>query len=74
MTIEIHNPELESILQQQLKAGNFASLEDMLLEIFRGAQLPADEQGKAKALEAAAQPSLYPCHRDAHARIHKTSL
>ena len=29
MTIEIHNPELESILQQQLKAGNFASVEDM---------------------------------------------
>ena len=54
MTIEIHNPELESILQQQLKAGNFASIEDMLLQTFRGAQLPGDEQRKAKALEAAA--------------------
>ena len=29
MTIEIHNPELESILQQQLKAGNFANVEDI---------------------------------------------
>jgi hypothetical protein len=54
-TIEIHNPELESILQQQLKAGNFAGLEDMLLPIFRGAQFPADEQRKAKAFEAAAR-------------------
>ena len=55
MTIEIHNPELESILQQQLKAGNFASVEDLLLRTFRGAQLAADEQWKAKALEAAAR-------------------
>lgn len=55
MIIEIHNPELESILDQQLKAGNFASVEDMLLQTFRGAQLPADEQRKAKALEAAAR-------------------
>ena len=54
MTIEIHNPELESILQEQLKAGNFASVEDMLLQTFRGSQFPADEQRKAKALEAAA--------------------
>ena len=29
MTIEIHNPELESILDQRLKTGNFASI-DML--------------------------------------------
>jgi hypothetical protein len=43
MTIEIHNPELESMLQQQLKAGNFASVEDMLLQTFRAAPLPAAE-------------------------------
>ena len=30
MTIEIHNPELESILEQRLRAGNFASVEEML--------------------------------------------
>ena len=35
MTIEIHNPELEVILQQRLKAGNFANVEDMLLETLR---------------------------------------
>jgi hypothetical protein len=55
MTIEIHNPELESILQQQLKAGNFVNIEDLLLQTFRGAQFPDDEQKKAKALEAAAR-------------------
>ena len=55
MTIEIHNPELESLLQEQLKAGNFASVEDMLLQTFRGTQALTDEQRKAKALEAAAR-------------------
>jgi hypothetical protein len=55
MTIEIHNPELESILHNQLKAGDFASLEDMLLQTFRGADLPDDGQQKEKALEAAAR-------------------
>ena len=56
MTIEIHNPELESILHQRLKAGNFASFEDLLLETFRDAQCPGDDEGrKAKALEAAAR-------------------
>jgi len=37
MTIEIHNPELENLLQQRIRAGNFSSVEDMLLETFRGA-------------------------------------
>ena len=55
MTIEIHNPELESILQQQLKAGNFASVEDMLLQAFRSVQTPGDGQREARALDAAAR-------------------
>ena len=53
MTIKIHNPELESILQAQLKSGNFESVEDMLLQTFRCAQLAGDEHRKEKALEAA---------------------
>ena len=56
MTIEIHNPELESILQQRLRAGNFSSVEEMLLDTFKEAQLPAsalDEDRKARALQAA---------------------
>ncbi len=56
MTIEIHNAELESILQQRLKSGNFASVEDLLLETLRETQpsaAPTATEKKAKALEAA---------------------
>jgi len=59
MTIEIRNAELEVLLQRRLKAGNFANVEDMLLQTFRDAQRPlcdsVDEERKAKALEAAAR-------------------
>ena len=41
MTIEIHNPELEIILQQRLKDGNFANVEDMLLQTLRSAPEPS---------------------------------
>ena len=40
MTSEIHNPELEVILQQRLKDGNFANVEEMLLETFASVPLP----------------------------------
>jgi len=56
MTIEIHNPELEFIIQQELEAGHFASVEDMLLQAFRTVRhQPAEEQLAVKALEAAAR-------------------
>jgi len=59
MTIEIRNAELEVLLKQRLKAGNFANVEDMLLHTFRRAQRPlgdaVDDEWKAKALEAAAR-------------------
>ena len=60
MTIEIHNPELESIIQQRLRAGNFASVEDMLLNTFKEPQVAEtaaaeamDSDQTAKALAAA---------------------
>ena len=55
MTIEIHNPELESLLQQRIRAGNFSSVEDMLLETFRGAHsdAPTEDEKKRRALAAA---------------------
>jgi hypothetical protein len=58
MTIEIHNPELEAILQQRLAAGNFASVEDMLLETLRTTQQPANgrqEELRDRARNAAAR-------------------
>ena len=56
MTIEIHNAELETLLQQHLKAGHFASVEDMLLKTFKATQPASDEEErKAKAREAASR-------------------
>jgi len=59
MTIEISNVELEALLKQRLKAGNFTNVEDMLLHTFRDAHRPlrdaSDEGRKAKAEEAAAR-------------------
>ncbi len=53
MTIEIHNPELESLLQRRLKAGNFDNLEEMLLETLRDDPPLTGEALKVNALEAA---------------------
>lgn len=53
MTIEIHNPELERLLQQRIKAGNFANVEEMLLDTLR-----REEEHTAAAEELPA-PSLY---------------
>jgi hypothetical protein len=53
MTIEIHNPELEQLLQQRIKAGNFANVEEMLLDTLR-----REEEHTATAEELPAQ-SLY---------------
>ena len=44
LAIEIRNPELESILEQRLKAGKFESIEDMLLQTFRAPQTRYEEQ------------------------------
>lgn len=55
MTIEIHNPELENILQQRLRAGNFSSVEEMLLNAFKEARASGagESTQKGKALAAA---------------------
>lgn len=51
MTIEIHNPELESILQQQLKAGNFASVEVCSCKLFAARSSPPMNSGRPKPLK-----------------------
>jgi len=56
MTIEIQNPELESILRNRLRTGNFTNIEEMLLDIFRAVKpLSQEDEGGAIALEAAAR-------------------
>lgn len=42
MTIEIHEPELEAILQQKMASGRFASMEDVLLHALRPSGLSAE--------------------------------
>ena len=48
MIIQIHNPELESLLQQRTREGNFASVESMLLEALR-----ARDDGRSATLGTA---------------------
>lgn len=53
MTIEIHNPELERLLQQRIEAGNFADVEEMLLYALRQEEdVPAAKQPCGKSLVA----------------------
>jgi hypothetical protein len=47
MTIEIHNPELESLLQQRINAGD--DVEEMLLHALRGA--PVQEKRATTLVE-----------------------
>lgn len=54
MTIEIHNPELEALLQQRLKAGNFASVEALLMDTFKGAQQADNTSEDARMMRAQA--------------------
>ena len=55
MTIEIDNPELEKLIEQRIRAGNFSSVEDMLLQTFNGTlgDNPADENARRRAQAAA---------------------
>ena len=57
MTIEIQNPELEALLQQRLKAGNFASVEALLMDTFKGGQFfaGAAEDVRRRRAQAAAE-------------------
>jgi hypothetical protein len=48
MTIEIHNPELETLLEQRIRAGNFANIEEMLLHTLqREGEKPVDPEKRA---------------------------
>ena len=42
MTIEIHRPELEALIQERMKSGAFQSVEDVLMQALKSA-LPATE-------------------------------
>jgi hypothetical protein len=41
MTIEIHQPEIEALIQQRLQSGAFHDVEDVLLHALRTSEPPA---------------------------------
>jgi hypothetical protein len=47
MTIEIHQPEIEALIEQRMASGAFQDVEEMLLYALKSAPVPsADEQLK----------------------------
>jgi Arc/MetJ-type ribon-helix-helix transcriptional regulator len=64
MTIEIHKPELEALIQERMKSGGFQSVDDVLMEALKSAP-PTTEQSRQAAthtgadLVAAMQASPY---------------
>ena len=64
MTIEIHRPELEALIQERMKSGVFQSVEDVLMQALKSAP-PATELSREAAthtgadLVAAMQASPY---------------
>jgi hypothetical protein len=40
MTIEIHQPELEALIEERMRTGAFASVEDVLLHALKAAPKP----------------------------------
>jgi hypothetical protein len=51
MTIEIHQPEIETLIAQQIASGRFQDVEDVLLHALRSAPWPnaATEPGLVRA-------------------------
>jgi hypothetical protein len=64
MTIEIHRPELEALIQERMKSGVFQSVEDVLMQALKSAPQAAELSGEAAMhtgadLVAAMQASPY---------------
>ena len=64
MTIEIHRPELEALIQERMKSGVFESVEDVLMQALKSAPPATELSGEAATrtgadLVAAMQASPY---------------
>jgi len=64
MTIEIHRPELEALIQERMKSGVFQSVENVLMQALKSAPPVAELSGEAAKhtgadLVAAMQSSPY---------------
>ena len=63
MTIEVHQPELEALIQTRLDTGVFKSVEDLLIQALKSSPLPTHAQEAPRLtgtdLIAAMQASPY---------------
>jgi Arc/MetJ-type ribon-helix-helix transcriptional regulator len=50
MTIEIHRPELEALIRERMKSGEFQNVEDVLMEALKSLQ-PAHAPNKRRRPE-----------------------
>jgi hypothetical protein len=60
MTIEIHKPELEALINERLRSGEFEGVEDVLMQALQGSAPPGKKETRTGAdLVAAMQASPY---------------
>lgn len=60
MTIEIRKPELEALIMERLRSGEFENIEDVLMQALQGSPVPAQKETRTGAdLVTAMQAS--PC-------------
>jgi len=53
MTIEIHQPELEALIEERMRTGAFASVEEVLLQALRSSASPKPLQNGVTGLTGA---------------------
>lgn len=62
MSVEIHQPEIEALIQQRMASGLFRNVEDVLLYALKSAPIPtsanAEETGKTGSALVVAMQSM----------------
>jgi hypothetical protein len=51
MTIEIHRPEIETLIQERLQSGAFRDVEDLLLHALRSSEMQVMPSSRASEAE-----------------------
>lgn len=50
MTIEIHKPELEALINERLRSGAFEDVEDVLMQALRDSPMPVQKETRTGAV------------------------
>jgi hypothetical protein len=58
MTIEIHRPELEALIQERMKSGAFENIEDVLMQALRSEPSTTETLGAPKPQRPEGRKSL----------------